>query len=66
MIIMKNDENVFDLNLNRRFKWVNEIKELLGEDSTDNVIQFCLSYTLQSLRFDQNEVNKFKWDNNCW
>lgn len=50
---------------NNRQKWIDEIKEITGETDDINTIQFCISYTLQSLKHDKNEVyNKFKWKNN--
>ena len=53
---------LFDTDVNNRQKWIDEIKRYTGEDDDINIIQFCLSYTLQSLRYDSDEVfNKFKW-----
>ena len=61
-MILKNGD-FFDLRVNQRHVWVDEIKEIIGEDSNQNVIQFCLSYTLQSLRNDKDRVlNEFKWN----
>lgn len=54
---------IFDTSFNNRQLWINEIKSITGESDDVNVIQFCLSYTLQSLKHDKNEVyNKFKWN----
>ena len=53
---------LFDTNHNNRQQWIDEIKSITGETDDINVIQFCLSYTLQSLKYDKNEVyEKFKW-----
>lgn len=53
---------LYDTNINNREKWINEIKSYTGEKNDANVIQFALSWTLQSLRHDKNEVmTKFKW-----
>ena len=53
---------IFDTSFNNRQQWIDEIKSITGECDDINVIQFCLSYTLQSLRYDKDEVyNKFKW-----
>lgn len=57
------DDCVFDLRINQRYVWVNEIRKYVDESSNWNIIQFCLSYTLQSLRHDKDRVfNEFKWD----
>ena len=54
---------IFDTSHNSRQKWIDEIKELTGETDDINAIQFCLSYTLQSLKYDKDEVfNRFKWE----
>ena len=53
---------LYDTSINDRNRWIQEIKEITNETSTANVIQFALSYTLQSLKHDKEEVyNKFKW-----
>lgn len=41
-------------------RWVKEIGKIIGEDDTRNIIIFCLSYTLQSLR-EEEDFNRFKW-----
>ena len=48
---------LYDTSKNNREKWINEIKTITGETDTANVIQFCLSYTLQSLRHNKKEVS---------
>ena len=54
---------IFDTKHNNRQQWIDEIKSITGETDDINVIQFCLSYTLQSLKYDKNEVyEKFKWE----
>lgn len=53
---------LYDTEVNNRSKWINQIKDFTGEIDDANVIQFCLSYTLQSLKHDKEEVfNRFKW-----
>lgn len=53
---------IYDTSINDRDRWINEIKKITHETSTAHVIQFALSYTLQSLKHDKDEVyNKFKW-----
>lgn len=53
---------LYDTTVNNREKWINEIKSFTGETDDANVIQFCLSYTLQSLKYNKDEVlNRFKW-----
>jgi len=40
--------------------WIKEIGKYTGEKNYENIIKFSLSYTLQSLK--QNEdFNRFKW-----
>lgn len=53
---------IFNTEHNNRQRWIDEIKDITGETDDINAIQFALSYTLQSLKYDKNEVyNKFKW-----
>lgn len=53
---------LYDTEINNRSKWINQIKDFTGETDDANVIQFCLSYTLQSLKYNKDEVLKrFKW-----
>lgn len=40
--------------------WIKEIGKYTGEDNYNNIIKFSLSYTLQSLRHDE-DFNRFKW-----
>ena len=54
---------LFDTELNNRDKWIDEIKEYTGLNSTDDVIQLALSFTLQSCR--NNDLNKYKWGDDC-
>ena len=59
---IESDDMLYDTSKNNRQKWINQIKEYTGETDDSNVIQFCLSYTLQSLKHDKEEVmTKFKW-----
>ena len=41
-------------------RWVKRIGEIIEEDDTRNIVIFCLSYTLQSLR-EKEDFNRFKW-----
>ncbi len=50
-------------NINNDFshlRWVKRIGEIVGENDTRNIIIFCLSYTLQSLR-EEEDFDRFKW-----
>ena len=60
-------EKIFNLETNQRYKWVDEIRQHIPNDmSNDDIIQFCLSYTLQALRKDEiNVFNEFKWNGEC-
>ena len=40
--------------------WIKEIQKYTGETSALNVVKYALSYTLQSLRANEN-MNRFKW-----
>lgn len=41
-------------------RWVKRIGEIIEEDDIRNIVIFCLSYTLQSLR-EKEDFNRFKW-----
>lgn len=41
--------------------WITKIGEYINEDNADNIIKFALSYTLQSLRA-QEDIHRFQWD----
>jgi len=50
------------MDLSSHQKWIDEISIIIDEDNVDNVVKFALSYTLQSLKHNKDEVfNKFKW-----
>ena len=51
-------ENI--LILNNRKRWVDDIKKYINECDDWNIIQFCLSYTLQSLK-NGEDMDRFKW-----
>lgn len=44
-------------------RWINEIKPYLGTESNAVVLKYALSYTLQSLR-NNEDMDRFKWDSN--
>lgn len=44
----------------KRRKWIDDIKSFTGEENDVNVIQYCLSYTLQSLK-NNEDMDRFKW-----
>lgn len=45
-------------------RWINEIKAYLGTESDAVVLKYALSYTLQSLR-NNEDMDRFKWGNEC-
>lgn len=53
--LVKQKKNIED---NQR--WLNEIKKYIKNDNDIQVMKFCLSYTLQSLRAGE-DFNRFKW-----
>ena len=55
---------LFDTNHNNRQQWIDEIKSITGETDDINVIQFCLSYTLQSLNMIRMKYMKSSNGNN--
>ena len=51
------------INIDSHSHWVREISQIIDEDDMDNVVKFALSYTLQSLRYNKDEVfTRFKWE----
>jgi len=53
---------VMMMDLSSHQRWIDEISVIIDEDNIDNVVKFALSYTLQSLRCNKDEVfTKFKW-----
>ena len=54
---------LYDTELNNRDKWISEIKKCTGLTSTNEVIQFALSFTLQSCR--NNDLDMYKWKDDC-
>lgn len=52
---------VFDPTTHNRKKWIDEIREYVPLVADKDVIQMCLSFTLQNLRNDPYCVEKFKW-----
>lgn len=50
-------------NINKDFshlRWVKRIGQIIEEDDTRNIVIFALSYTLQSLRANE-DFDRFKW-----
>lgn len=50
-------------NINNNFshlRWIKRIGQIIEEDDTRNIVIFALSYTLQSLRANE-DFNRFKW-----
>lgn len=43
--------------------WINEIRKYEKEHTDNDIIKYALSYTLQSLRANEN-MNRFKWYDN--
>lgn len=54
---MNIENSINELDCNR---WLNEIKKYTGHSSDVLCLKFCLSYTLQSLRYGE-DFNRFKW-----
>lgn len=42
-------------------RWVKEVNKYIKRDKEEDVIRFCLAYTLQSLRAGE-DLDRFKWD----
>lgn len=56
---------LFDPTTYNRNKWLNEIRELSGMDDWHgdfDVIQMCISFTLQSLKKDPKCLWEYRWD----
>lgn len=49
-----------NLNEFSHIRWVKEIGDMIDENNTRNIIIFSLSYTLQSLRAEE-DFDRFKW-----
>ena len=49
------------MNIKSHQRWINEIRNYLGDYSDEEIIKCSLSYTLQSLRAKE-DFNKFKWE----
>ena len=43
--------------------WIKEIRKYVGDKTDEEIIKFSLSYTLQSLRAEE-DFNRFKWSDN--
>ena len=51
------------INIDSHQNWIREISKIIDDEDPNNVVRFALSYTLQSLRHNREEVfTKFKWD----
>ena len=48
------------MNIKSHQRWINEIRNYLNNQTDEEVIKFALSYTLQSLRANEN-MERFKW-----
>ena len=61
MTMEKRDErHLVDLTSHKH--WIDEIREYINEMDDRNVIIFCMSYTLQTLRNNQKEIYKHRWE----
>ena len=55
------DKMTQKINIKSHQKWIDEIKKYRkGEYTDDEIIKFALSYTLQSLR-NNEDMDRFKW-----
>lgn len=50
------------MNLDGHIKWVNEIREYVGDISDKDIVKLSLAYTLQSLR-NNEDIKRFNWGN---
>lgn len=57
-------ENIFVFRdviyLSKHHKWVEDLHSYLPNQSDESIIEYCLSYTLQSLR-NGEDMDRFKW-----
>lgn len=43
--------------------WIERLSNYLPNRSDKDIIKYCMSYTLQSFRYEE-DMNRFKWNNN--
>ena len=67
MSVIEDDEEYFTVwDTEHIQRWIDEIKPYLGTELDAIVLKYALSYTLQSLRNNEN-MNRFKWsDAECF
>lgn len=51
---------VVTMNIKSHQRWIKEINKYINNQTDEEVIKFALSYTLQSLRANEN-MERFKW-----
>lgn len=61
MSVIEDDEEYFTVwDTEHIQRWIDEIKPYLSTELDAIVLKYALSYTLQSLRNNEN-MNRFKW-----
>ena len=48
------------MNIKSHQRWIKEINKYINNQTDEQVVKFALSYTLQSLRANEN-MERFKW-----
>ena len=65
MSVIEDDEEYFTVwDTEHIQRWIDEIKPYLGTKLDAIVLKYALSYTLQSLRNNEN-MDRFKWGDKC-
>lgn len=65
MSVIEDGEEYFTVNdIEHLQRLIDEIKPYLGTELDAVVLKYALSYTLQSLRNNEN-MNRFKWGDKC-
>ena len=42
-------------------KWVKQVGEYIGSEDTRDILLYCIAYTLQSLRSEE-DMTRFRWE----
>lgn len=65
MSVIEDGEEYFTVNDTEHLqRWIDEIKLYLDTELDAVVLKYALSYTLQSLRNNEN-MDRFKWGDKC-
>lgn len=49
------------INVASHNRWLKRIGKIIGDDDPRNIVLFCMAYTLQSLRSEE-DLDRFRWD----